>query len=103
MLAFLEALCTALVQRDKDALQRLLQHPLAGALPSVVVEEARKALSGALPGTHAPIHALRLYHQTAHLLSTTAARRAHEKGESGESVVDEGGRQIELPLPARVA
>ena len=103
MLAFLDALCSALVTRDADLIRQLLRHPLAAALPDPVREEARRILDGEVRPFGVPLQALRLYHQTAHLLGVThdsASRvpRGLEPPTGGERA-----RQMELPLPARVA
>jgi hypothetical protein len=95
MLAFLDALCGALIARDADRIRRLLGHPLARALPRPVREEALAVAGGQRRGFEAPLHALRLYHQTAHLL-----------GASGDPASRPGAglgaerRQMELPLEA---
>ena len=94
MLAFLDSLCAALIARDVVRIRQLLAHPLSRALPRAVREEAA-AIAGGLPrGYTAPLQAMRLYHQTAHMLgvrSDPALRRApHEPGR----------RQFDLPLEA---
>ena len=68
MLAFLDSLCAALLARNAEEIRRLLRHPLARALPRQVREEAVIIARAGARGYRAPIHALRLYHQTAHLL-----------------------------------
>jgi hypothetical protein len=101
VLAFLEALCGALAHRDTDLIRQLLQHPLAAALPAAVREEARRVMAGEVGSFAAPLQALRLYHQTAHLLGVmhdAASRHPVTKHPPAERV-----RQMELPLPARVA
>lgn len=104
MLAFLDALCRALLHRDADLIRQLLRHPLAAALPDAVREEAGRVIAGEQPPFAAPLQALRLYHQTAHLLGMS-----HGAGPSGTDdpleapPVGERARQMELPLPARVA
>jgi hypothetical protein len=72
VLAFLEALCRALAERDATTIRRLLEHPLAHALPRAVTDEANAILSGNVPDFVAPVQALRFYHQTAHLLGAFA-------------------------------
>ena len=116
MLAYLEALCNALKGRDALAIAALLRHPLASALPAQVVEEAER-IAAAASGSDfiAPIHAFRLYHQTAHLLGvcTDPATRRRLAG-SGRPVMPasvpsatlgeaERAPQIELPLRIAVA
>ena len=94
MLAFLDSLCTALIARDVIRIRQLMAHPLSRALPRAVREEATAIAGGAPRGFTAPLQAMRLYHQTAHLLgvrSDPAIRRsAHEAGR----------RQFDLPLEA---
>ena len=109
MLAYLEALCSALKSRDALVIAELLRHPLASALPSAVVDEAQRIASSQAVETVAPVHALRLYHQTAHLLGTCsdpATKRrttgpARSVGVAG--VLAEHPRQMELELPYRAA
>ena len=102
MLAFLESLCGALLARDPEAIRRLLAHPLVHALPRAVRDEARAVANGTARGYAAPLQAMHLYHQTAHLLGACAdpaTRRAEQQ--SQQPPVVKGG-QIELPL-GRVA
>lgn len=109
MLAYLESLCSALKSRDALAIAELLRHPLASALPSAVVDEARRISLPQVADHEAPVQALRLYHQTAHLLGIcgdpATKRRAvtavRAVGTSG--VVAERPRQMELELPYRAA
>ena len=68
MLAFLDSLCTALLARDTQRILELLQHPLARALPRQVREEAMLIARRGGKAMIAPVQALRLYHQTAHLM-----------------------------------
>jgi hypothetical protein len=94
MLAFLDALCTALIARDVVRTRQLLAHPLSRALPRAVKEEANAVAAGTSRRFIAPLHAMRLYHQTAHLLGTRsdpAVRRAAE---------EPAQRQMDLPLEA---
>ena len=87
MLAYLDMLCSALLARNGEEILRLLDHPLASALPRRVREEALAIVRAGEKSFMAPIHALHFYHQTAHLLgaqSDPASRSA----------------QIELPLRA---
>ena len=93
LLGFLDALCAALLARNPDEIRRLLRHPLARALPRQVREEALGIARNGARGFIAPIHTLRLYHQTAHLLGacTDPASRRRERATVGS----EDG-QIEL-------
>lgn len=100
MLAFLDALCAALLSRDAELVRQLLRHPLASALPAAVLDEAARVMDGGARPYTAPLHALRLYHQTAHLLGIaqdTASRL------SATAAPRKGSSQIELPLSVRVA
>ena len=84
MLAFLDSLCAALLARDAKLIRQLLDHPLARALPRQVREEALMIARTGRRGFVAPIHALRLYHQTAHLLGACRdpATDARAEGEA---------------------
>ncbi len=105
MLAYLEALCRALKTRDSLIIGELLRHPLASALPPQVVEEAERIASTAGDELSVPIHALRLYHQTAHLLGacTDPATRRRTPVVPAPRIAGERTRQIELELPMRAA
>jgi hypothetical protein len=94
MLAFLDSLCVALVARDAIRIRQLLAHPLSRALPHAVREEAAAIAGGSLRSFTAPLQAMRLYHQTAHLLgvrSDPGVRRPSP---------EPGRRQFDLPLEA---
>jgi len=101
VLAFLDSLCGALIARDSDRIRLLLAHPLARALPRAVREEAVAIANGHRRGFVAPLQALRLYHQTAHLLGACAdpatRRAAMAPTAAGEL------RQMELPLERAAA
>lgn len=103
MLAYLDALCNALLSRNIEALRDLLKHPLAAALPESVVAEVQQVLAGQTQTFRAPIHALQLYHQTAHLLGVCSDPAGARSTEAVESRRDERARQMELPLAVRVA
>jgi hypothetical protein len=96
MLAFLDSLCAALISRDAIRIRQLLAHPLSRALPRAVREEAFAIASGAPRAYTAPLQAMRLYHQTAHVLGVRSdpAIRRPPRGSSR--------RQIDLPLDAMV-
>lgn len=87
MLAYLDALCAALLARDAEELDRLGRHPLARALPQPVREEVRAIRRVGHGSLRAPIETLRHYHRTAHLLGV-----AHDPAPSSD--------QMELPLAA---
>ena len=75
MLAFLDALCAALMAQDADAARRLLDHPLAGALPDAVRGEAQRVIDGTERPHVMPLATLRLVHQTAHCLGVARESR----------------------------
>jgi hypothetical protein len=93
MLAFLDSLCAALIARDANRIRQLMAHPLSRALPRAVREEAIAMAAGSTRRFSAPLQAMRLYHQTAHLLgvrSDPALRRM--------ASTEGGRRQIEMPF-----
>lgn len=94
MLAFLDSLCAALIARDVIRIRQLLAHPLSRALPHAVREEATAIAGGAHRGYTAPLQAMRLYHQTAHLLGVRSDPAIRQFGR------DTGRRQFDLPLEA---
>lgn len=100
MLAYLESLCAALVARDTAGIQRLLRHPLVNALPGDVRDEAMTIARGGARTFVAPIHALRLYHQTAHLLGVSEDPASKARREAAEAAPAD---QIELPFEAVAA
>ena len=102
MLAYLEALCAALKARNPLVIGELLRHPLASALPPLALEEAQRIAAQPEADHLAPLHTLRLYHQTAHLLgacSDPATRRRTQPSipALGDSTGDRA-RQMELDL-----
>jgi hypothetical protein len=94
MLAFLDSLCAALIARDVVRIRQLLAHPLSRALPRAVREEAAAIAGGASRGFTAPLQAMRLYHQTAHLLGVRSDPATRYPAR------DPGRRQFDLPLEA---
>ena len=68
MLAYLDALIAALSVRDAAEVARLLAHPLARILPETVRDEALAFTSVGADPLAAPLHTMRLRHQTAELL-----------------------------------
>lgn len=96
MLAFLDSLCGALIARDVIRIRQLLAHPLSRALPRAVREEASAIAGGSTRATVAPLQAMRLYHQTAHLLGVRSDPAAARHSPTPEP----GRRQIDLPLEA---
>lgn len=101
MLAYLDALCTALRTRDVDAIAALLSHPLVSALPPTVLAEAQRIACGNTGEHAAPLHTLRLYHQTAHLLGsvTDPATRHRPASSAATRAAADRSRQMELDLP----
>jgi hypothetical protein len=99
VLAFLDSLCAALIARDAGRIRQLLAHPLSRALPRAVREEASAIAGGGVNRRFvAPLHTLRLYHQTSHLLGVRcdpAVPRPVGK--------EHGRRQMDLPLEALVS
>lgn len=95
MLAFLDSLCAALIARDVVRIRQLLAHPLSRALPRAVREEAAAIAAGTSRGFVAPLKALRLYHQTAHLLGARS-----DPAVRGRERRDQGPRKVDLPLQA---
>ena len=88
MLAFFETLCTALLARNAQQIQELLQHPLARALPRQVREEAMLIARRGGRAMIAPVQTLRLYNQTAHLLGACS--------DPASSASDSDRRQLEI-------
>lgn len=105
MLAYLEALCRALKGRDSLLIGGLLRHPLASALPPQVIEEAERIAAASGDELSVPIHAVKLYHQTAHLLGacTDPATRRRPAATAAPRIPGERTRQMELELPTRAA
>jgi hypothetical protein len=105
VLAYLESLCRALKARDSLLIGGLLRHPLASALPPQVLEEAERIAATAANELSVPIHALKLYHQTAHLLGacTDPATRRRPSATVAPRSPGERTRQMELELPTRAA
>ena len=88
MLAYLDALCAALLAHNALEVRRLLQHPLARVLPRDVREEALAMSRDPHASLRAPLRTLQFYHQTMELLV--------EEPESSLS-----GPQLELPFDRR--
>ena len=96
MLAFLDSLCAALIARDVIRIRQLLAHPLSRALPRAVRDEATAIAGGAPREYTAPLQAMRLLHQTAHLLGVRVDPSIRR------TPVPPSRRQIDLPLEALV-
>lgn len=86
MLAYLDALCAALLARNSIEIFRLLRLPAAKELPRSVREEA-VCIGKAGPGSHiAPVQALHLYYKLSHLVDeTTEIDSAPSEGRSKAS------------------
>lgn len=96
MLAYLDMLCAALIERQQEEIQRLLKHPLARALPRRVREEATAIARAGPNSLRSPIQTLRFYHQTMHLLGPRGERGASTAANRTGGAPD--GSQMELPL-----
>ena len=92
MLAFLDALCAALMAQDADAVRRLLDHPLAGALPDAVRGEAQQVIDRTGRPHVMPLATLRLVHQTAHCLGVARETRPLPQSRTAPAT------QMELPF-----
>ena len=106
MLVYLESLCRALRARDSVLIGELLRHPLASALPPLVLAEAERIAGAAGDELSVPIHTLQLYHQTAQLLgdwTDPATAPPPAAASTPPRVPGERTRQIELELPMRAA
>jgi hypothetical protein len=112
MLAYLDALCDAMVARDLTRLRDLVNdHPLARLLPSAAMSEVRRFLAGRTTVHAVPMTMLRFRDQTARLLSEAPRT---EQAPSESSTVEHvpalvsrrarqgrrGANQMELPLSA---
>jgi len=72
VLAFLDALCAALLARHSIEIYRLLALPQARKLPRCIREEAT-VIAKAGPTSHiAPIQALHLFYKLSHLVDESA-------------------------------
>jgi hypothetical protein len=104
MLAYLDALLTALTAGGTAEIERLLAHPLARVLTREALADVRATL--AAPGAAAPLRLLQLRHQTAQLLGEPASEelavRAPLAPPSTTRTTERrvARHQIELPLSA---
>lgn len=81
MLAFLDALCAALLARHSIEIYRLLALPQARQLPRSVREEAT-VIAKAGPTSHiAPIQALHLFYKLSHLVDESTELDEPERTE----------------------
>lgn len=82
MLAFLDALCAALLARHSIEIYRLLALPQARQLPRSIREEATM-IAKAGPTSHiAPIQALHLFYKLSHLVDESTELDEPERAES---------------------
>lgn len=72
MLAFLDALCAALLARNSIEIHRLLGLPTARKLPRGIREEAIAIARAGIDSHMAPIQALQLYYKLSHLVDESA-------------------------------
>lgn len=94
MLAFLDALCAALLARNTIEICRLLGLPRARQLPRAVREEAM-AIAKAGPTSHlAPIQTLQLYYKLSHLVD--------ESSELEPISDDDDAPEPQMELPFRI-
>lgn len=103
MLDYLDGLCAALLAQNGTEIRRLLRHPLARALPRRVREEGFAIARAGPHSLRAPVHSLRFYHQTLHLLgarATPAAARVDAGSQARESRAAADGGQLEMSLRA---
>lgn len=68
MLAYLDLLCNALMERNDIEARRLLAHPLARQLPRRVRDEALSMTRGRRDSLRAPLQTMQFRHQMAQLL-----------------------------------
>jgi len=73
MLSYLDALIDALSGSDATEAARLIAHPLARLLPEDARDEALAFVAGDRHPLAAPLHMMRLRHQTAELLREASA------------------------------
>jgi hypothetical protein len=82
MLAFLDALCAALLARHSIEIYRLLALPQARQLPRSVREEAT-VIAKAGPTSHiAPIQALHLFYKLSHLVDESTEMDEPDRSEA---------------------
>jgi hypothetical protein len=81
MLAYLDALCAALLARNSIEVFRLLGLPAARKLPREVRDEAVRIAKTGPDGFAAPVQALHLYYKLSHLVDETAELTGEEERE----------------------
>ena len=94
MLPYLEALCAALIARDRSAVGELVANAHASDLPPEVRAEVEACLAG--NGPRAPLRTLHFYYQQVQrTLVVSSLSAAMDRSSRGSRAV-----QIELPLSA---
>lgn len=96
MLAYLDALCAALLARNSIEVFRLLGLPAARKLPRDVREEAVRIAKAGPDSFAAPVNALHLYYKLSHLVDESAELEAEE-----DEVERAYSPQMEFPFRAR--
>jgi len=96
MLAYLDALCAALLARNAIEIFRLLGLPDARKLPRGVREEAVTIAKAGHDGFHAPIQALHLYYKLSHLVDEST-----ELTDDAEPGTPNYSPQMEIPFRSR--
>lgn len=97
MLAFLDALCAALLARHSIEIFRLLGLPAARKLPRDVREEAVMIAKAGPDSFLAPVQALHLYYKLSHLVDESAELDEAEKGDKRAAY----NPQMEFPFRTR--
>ena len=98
MLAYLDALCAAMLARNSIEIFRLLGLPAARQLPRPVRDEAVAISKGGPDGHRAPIQALHLYYKLSHLVDEAAELDDTDKAATGNRGYNP---QIEFSFRAR--
>jgi hypothetical protein len=96
MLAYLDALCAALLARNSIEVFRLLGLPAARKLPREVREEAVRIAKAGPDSFSAPVQALHLYYKLSHLVDESAELEGEE-----EETEAKYSPQMEFPFRAR--
>jgi hypothetical protein len=94
MLAYLDALCAALLARNSIEVFRLLGLPAARKLPREVREEAVRISKAGPDSFAAPVQALHLYYKLSHLVDESAEL-------NGEGDEKQAGYTPQMEFPFR--
>lgn len=100
MLAFLDALCAALLARHSIEVYRLLALPVARKLPRAVRDEAVTIAKAGPDSFMAPVQALHLYYKLSHLVDGSAELVPEEWTAQEQKRT---GPQMEFPFLTRLA